>query len=1316
MVRLQCGASGKLSGRVREARRPGGKGGRISGEARKGGANRCPFLQRGDAGLAKLCLSHKSIWRRPNRALKLVTSLGFRGLGEYIKSRLRTIHPNPGPRQRNKTEDGIRRRRERRYEKRTEKRPIIVAKEHLHIATWNVQRMSLGTFNKRKARSVCEYARRSEWDAVLLSEIRSETNGVEWFGSGDNLTVIIHSKRAGILLRGKLLKEWCEDGQKKKQDERVVSVKMNRTVLISTYQPVWKGNNEIEIEEAKINIEDHKKWASKEDILLIGGDFNAHVGGGEDRPGVCGKWGLRESNYQGRELLTWCEENGLVHVNSYYNMKKRGTWFNHSNRKWYEIDGFLMRKEQRNKCVRKVGTVGEHTISDHKPKKITLVRKWNRYQRAEDRKSRVPNIHWERLKEPEVAQQFKIKTGEILDELDNNDEEDENEGETTNWKKITDTLTRAAKDVCGVKERHIENPWMVGKEVHVERMRGVINGALERRNNLMERLNVEDTLELRQTLELTITELKEGRKTMKREISLWEREWWEEILDECQNAGERGDTAGVYRNLKRLGLRGMKKAGTTTNLTKEQFKDHFQNVSKDRFENRPEDIEEIIQEVVDISQTDKAKEWRDILDEVPEREEIREQIKLMRDSAPGEDGVRLNYILKGDVRIFDEVVYLIQFMFSNSADKWEEALKIGLVIPLHKKGDKDNPNNFRGVVLLAMGSRILARIIANRLRIWAEKMELLDDNQSGFRKERSTADATQIMIRIQEDCIDLRRRQAAEGIDVEEGEEYVARLLDLRKAYPRINKPALWMILKRYGMGERCLRAIQDLHETTQYKIKSREGDSEAWIPQRGLREGCPSSPILFNIIHQAIMRIAKQKRKRKAEEAGLETGINYNWVPGSCFPNVSRWEKGNTDAKRVKIYDSLFADDTTPVGKKKELEEGLKTIKEVMNRFEERNNEDKEEELVFGTDEGDKIRMLGTYIGFKEDVKQRTKRAGAAWAKAKSRLKGSKMSKRLQARVIEACVESTLLFDCQARTWQVLEIKQLQKTVDKMYRYVWSRKTKPPLVQMQEEHKNMQDLRNELGVKSVRWKIEKRCLERIGHVMRMEDSRTVKAVVLGWLAELEDHQKMPGRKRKTVLYWKKLLKEAGIDWTRINQLTSDRKEWKGIVKQRMKNLEKWERGNGHRSTDPPGERNVQREAEITWICEYEGCERVCKSKAGLVNHTRKMHQKPKDKVTFKCDSCNLVFDQKGNLVNHKKGCGGAVALREGYKKCNICGKEVLSGNFNRHRRIHEDRDPQPRAAAVRGPRAVCVGCGISQSKANMARHQNKCPGGAAVL
>ena len=132
-------------------------------------------------------------------------------------------------------------------------------------------------------------------------------------------------------------------------------------------------------------------------------------------------------------------------------------------------------------------------------------------------------------------------------------------------------------------------------------------------------------------------------------------------------------------------------------------------------------------------------------------------------------------------------------------------------------------------------------------------------------------------------------------------------------------------------------------------------------------------------------------------------------------------------------------------LGRRDELEEGVRAIKDVMEQFEERNNENKEEELIFGTEEGKKIRMLGCWIGADEDVKNRIRRAGMLWNKVKKQLKHTRLSKRTQARIFEACVESGLLFDCATRTWYVKDTKKLQQWVDKCIRYIWSRKTEPP-------------------------------------------------------------------------------------------------------------------------------------------------------------------------------------------------------------------------------------------------------------------------------
>ena len=68
-----------------------------------------------------------------------------------------------------------------------------------------------------------------KWDAILLSEVRAERGGVEWLGENDNLTAVIHGEKSAILLRGILLKLWCEEGQVKLQDKRSVSIKVRKT-------------------------------------------------------------------------------------------------------------------------------------------------------------------------------------------------------------------------------------------------------------------------------------------------------------------------------------------------------------------------------------------------------------------------------------------------------------------------------------------------------------------------------------------------------------------------------------------------------------------------------------------------------------------------------------------------------------------------------------------------------------------------------------------------------------------------------------------------------------------------------------------------------------------------------------------------------------------------------------------------------------------------------------------------------------------------------------------------------------------------------
>ena len=69
-------------------------------------------------------------------------------------------------------------------------------------------------------------------------------------------------------------------------------------------------------------------------------------------------------------------------------------------------------------------------------------------------------------------------------------------------------------------------------------------------------------------------------------------------------------------------------------------------------------------------------------------------------------------------------------------EEWSKAI----IIRLHKKGDENNPDTYRGISLLSILSKVFTYIINSRLTHWTESNSVLNDTQAGFRKGRSTID------------------------------------------------------------------------------------------------------------------------------------------------------------------------------------------------------------------------------------------------------------------------------------------------------------------------------------------------------------------------------------------------------------------------------------------------------------------------------------------------------------------------------------------------------------------------------------------------
>ena len=245
------------------------------------------------------------------------------------------------------------------------------------IVTWNVRRLSMREHNRERLRRILDEIGRQGWEIVLMTEIRADEKGVVWLGGDEERVAVIHSERAAIVLRGQALEEWIGEGQRKWLEERVVTVVLWGMRLVSVYQPIW-GTDEGALEGCRGEMERQVEMGGREK-LVIGGDFNASVGRNQFRQGVCGRYGLGVSNEAGRDLINWCDQVGLAYANSYHRHARRGTWLHPARGTWHELDGFLVRRGERAGLTRRMRTVEERVLSDHKPKTLEVrieTRRW----------------------------------------------------------------------------------------------------------------------------------------------------------------------------------------------------------------------------------------------------------------------------------------------------------------------------------------------------------------------------------------------------------------------------------------------------------------------------------------------------------------------------------------------------------------------------------------------------------------------------------------------------------------------------------------------------------------------------------------------------------------------------------------------------------------------------------------------------------------------------------------------------------------------------------------------------------------------------
>jgi hypothetical protein len=168
-----------------------------------------------------------------------------------------------------------------------------------------------------------------------------------------------------------------------------------------------------------------------------------------------------------------------------------------------------------------------------------------------------------------------------------------------------------------------------------------------------------------------------------------------------------------------------------------------------------------------------------------------------------------------------------------------------LIHLIFKGGDKDPLScfSYRHISFISIVSKIYERILLNRAGdTYAEEVELLPDEQAGFRKGRSPMEQTYIL----RELLDKRKRRKKPT--------YIC-FVDFKSAFPSTWQDASRSRMQEAGITDKLYRAIKSLYEDCTFAVLTSFGPTEWFRINSGTRQGAFLSPFLFSLVISPLVR-----------------------------------------------------------------------------------------------------------------------------------------------------------------------------------------------------------------------------------------------------------------------------------------------------------------------------------------------------------------------------------------------------------------------------------------------------------------------------
>ena len=687
---------------------------------------------------------------------------------------------------------------------------------------------------------------------------------------------------------------------------------------------------------------------------------------------IMGKEGLGVMNENGEMFTDFCTFNSLVIGGSVFPHKRihKVTWISPDHRTENQIDHICINSTFRRSLQDVRNKKGADVGSDHHLLVGTIRLKFKNYQNNNTNKT-CHKYDTELLREKNIKQEFHLELSNRYQAL--SDILDEESSVEQQWEHTRNVWRETCDKVVGKKTRQ-----------HKEWISTNTLAKIKERKDCKAVPNNSKTRAAKAEAQLKYNE---KHKEVKRCVKSDRRNFIDNLAKAAEEAAGKKNMKEVYDITRKLAGNKHASEKPVKNKSGEIITDE-----KEQLERWKEHFEELLNRPIptDRPVITPRETPLNINTSKPSKLEIKRAISLLKNGkATGPDGVPAEAI-KADTNISVEMMHNLLGKIwdeENVPTEW----KHGYIIKLPKKGDLGECKNWRGITLLSVPSKILNRILLERMKTAVDTC--LRDEQAGFRQNRSCTDQITILRIIIEQSIEWNSSL------------YVC-FVDFEKAFDSIDRSSLWKLLQHHGIPEKLINIIRSAYEPSTCQVIHKNALTQPFNILTGVRQGCLLSPFLFLLA--------------------------VNWVMETTTIPVPR---GIQWTLQTHLEDLDFADDIALLSQKhKDMELKTATLKQQGQNIGLHINHAKTKTMRINAlnstkfkisekelDDVDKFTYLGSVVssdgGTDRDIKARIGKAAAVFKTLRPIWTSAEISKSTKLKIFNSNVKSVLLYA--SETWR---------------------------------------------------------------------------------------------------------------------------------------------------------------------------------------------------------------------------------------------------------------------------------------------------------